>query len=383
MNTLTNLIPDLYAALDTVSREQVGFIPAVARNSTAERAAVGELVRYPIAPSATVDDITPAMATPEPTAQTIGNGSISITKARRAEFGYVGEEQRGLNNGPGHMTVQADQIAQAMRALCNEVEYDLALAAKLNASRAWGDGGTVPFATNTNDVSQTRKILIDNGAPSMDLQLVVNTTAGANLRTLYGITTDRDWSASPIAQQGVLATPHGMAIRETGQGISHVAGDAAGATTDATGYAIGATTITLASAGTGAILAGDVIRFAGDTEQYVVVTGDANVAGGGTVVIQEPGLRQAIPAAATAITVEEAWASNVAFYRNAIQLVTRAPAVPREGDAAIDSMMLTDPRSGLSFEVRVYPGYRKVRYELGLAWGVAVTQKRHTALLLG
>ena len=34
-NTLTNLIPSLYAGLDMVSRELVGFAPAVGRNSTA------------------------------------------------------------------------------------------------------------------------------------------------------------------------------------------------------------------------------------------------------------------------------------------------------------------------------------------------------------
>lgn len=386
-NTLTNLIPDLYAGLDTVSRELVGFIPAVARSSTAERAAVGENVRYPIAPAGNSSNISPAMQVPEPTDQTIGNGSITISKAKAAEFGFVGEEQRGLNNGPGYNTVQADMFAQALRVLVNEIERDIATAATLAASRAHGTVGTVPFASNMADAAQLRKILVDNGAPPSDLNLVVDSTTGANVHTLYGINTNRDWSTVPINQQGVLITPYGMAIRESAGFADHTAGTAAGATTNDAGYAVGATTITLASAGTGTLVAGDVISFAGDPNKYVVTSGDTSVANGGTVTIQEPGLRQAIPAAATEITVVESadgdWSpAGVAFYRNAIQLVTRAPALPQEGDLAMDRMTLTDPRSGLAFEVSMYPGYRKVRFEVALAWGWRVTQPRHTALLL-
>lgn len=395
-NILTDLIPSLYAGLDTVSRELVGFIPAVARNSTAERAAVNQLVTYPISPAGNVSDISPAMTVPEPTDQTIGNGSIIISKARAAEFGFIGEAQRGLNTGPGYNLVQADMFAQGLRSLVNEIERDLAAAAVDGASRATGTVGTVPFASNTNDVSQLRKILLDNGAPPSELNLIVDSTAGANLQTLYNINTNRDVSGIPISQQGILTTPSGMAIRESAGLVDHVTGTAAGATTNTAGFAVGVTTIVLASAGTGTILAGDVITFAGDSNRYVVVTGDAAVNGGGTIVIQEPGLRQAIPTSATAITVVRnveaspdinLWApAGVAFYRNAIQLVTRAPAMPIEQRAGqsqlLDQMMLTDQRSGLSFEVSVWGGYRKVRFEVAMAWGWKVTQPRHTALLL-
>ena len=46
-------------------------------------------------------------------------------------------------------------------------------------------------------------------------------------------------------------------------------------------------------------------------------------------------------------------------------------------------MMITDDRSGLAFEVSIYGGYRKVRYEIALAWGVKNIKPQHTCLLLG
>jgi len=383
-NTLTNLIPDLYAALDVVSRELVGMIPAVTMDASVDRAAVNQNVRVAIAPANTAGaDITPAMAIPAEADQTIDNVSIAITKARAFPFSWNGEEQRGVNSGPGYLSIRANQIAQAMRAAVNEVEADLT-ALHTKFSRAAGTAGTTPFATNTAGLTAARKILVDNGAPLSDAALVLDTTAGSSLRTLLNVNSARDESKLPITAQGVITRISDLNVRESGQIVTSTAGTGATVKTNTAGYAVGATTITLKSTGgTGTVVAGDVITFASDTNQYVVVSGDADISDGGTITIAAPGLRKAIPAAETAITIVAAAARNMAFSRSAIVLATRLPERPAEGDNALDVMTITDDRSGLSFEVAIYGGYRKVRYEIALAWGVKVIKPEHTALLLG
>ncbi len=375
-NTLTDLIPDLYAALDKVSREMVGFIPAVGRNSGAERAAVGELVRVPVTGAGNVEDINPSMSVPEPTDQTVDNVAIEITKARTAEFGFVGEEQLGLNNGPGYLTVQGGMIAQAMRKLVNEVERDVA-GTYVAASRAYGTPGANPFQS-LDDTAQVRKILADNGSPMMDLNMVIDTTAGAQMRTLTNLTKANEANDATLLRQGVLLDVHGFAIRESAQVINATAGTGAGYQVNGATAVEGSTVINL-DTGSGEIKAGDVITFAGDSNKYVVTAG---ISGPGDITIAKPGLLQDAPDGA-AVTVESSATMNMAFDREAIQLVTRAPALPQEGDSALDRTTITDPLSGLSFEVSIYGGYRKIRYELALAWGQKVIKPEHTALLLG
>lgn len=381
-NTLTNLIPSLYAGLDTVSRELVGFIPSVTRNVSAERAAVGQPVTYPVSPAMPAADVVPAMTIPEPTDRVVGNGAITITKSRQVNFGFIGEEQVGLNNGLGYSVVQADFFAQGLRTLTNEMEVDLGLEAALNASRAFGTVGTIPFTTNTAESAQIKKILDDNGAPASERSLIIDTTVGAQMRTLVQLNRANESGTTMTLRDGELLNLAGLSVKESAGIATRTAGTAASATTNTAGYAVGATVITLASAGTGTILAGDYVTFAGDTNRYLIVSGDADVSGGGTITIAQPGLRVAMPASARAITMIATSVRNVGFSRSALHLVARRPALPQEGDAAIDAMMLTDPRSGLVFEVRLYAGYRKIRAEVAMAWGVKAVAPRHIAALI-
>lgn len=378
-NTLTNLAPDLYQALDVVSRELVGFIPAVTRDSGVERAAVGQVVRSFVAPASTASDITPAVTPPNDGDQTIGNVSITITKARRVPFRWAGEESKGVNNsGPGAASIRVNQIAQAMRTLTNEIETDLG-GLHIAASRAYGTAGTTPFATNLGDPAQVRKILSDNGAPLSDMQLVIDTSSGAALRTLAQLTKVNEAGDMSMLRQGVLLDIHNFAIRESGQVAQAVTvGTGAAYTTNTAGYAVGATAITVIT-GTGTVLAGDILTFAGDTNKYVVGTALA----AGVVTLAAPGLRKAIAASAVAMTVVAAATRNVAFARTAIVLANRLPALPDGGDMAVDRMNIVDPHSGLTFEIAMYAQYRQMQYEISAAWGVKNVKPEHTALLLG
>lgn len=388
-NTLTRLIPDLYAAMDVVSRELVGMIPSVMRNASAERAAVGQAVVWPIAPTMGTFNVTPAMAVPEPADRTIANDTMTITKSKGVEFGWTGEEQRGLNaGGPGYLSVQGDLFAQGLRTLANEVEGDLVSAAAVAASAATGTAGTTPFATNVGDSAQVRKLLDDAGAPGSERSLILDTSGGAALRTLQNLTRVNEAGTAMTLRDGELLNLNGLSIKETGQPYyTTTYGTAASATTTNAGFAKGATTIALASAGTGTIIAGDFISFAGDSRKYRVVTGDTDTSNGGSVVIAAPGLIMPIPGVATAITVARPssgnYTRNVAFSRNAMALAARAPALPNEGDLAIERRLITDVRSGLTFEVALYPGYRKIRAEVTLAWGVKAVKAEHIVALLG
>jgi len=379
-NVLTNLAADIFKAADVVGRELVGFIPAVTINADgSERVAKGDVVRASFTRAASPVDVSEAMTIPEGTDQTVDSKTLTISNSRAVQIPYTGENVLHLNNGIGFETVYGDQIAQAMRALCNEIEADLAEEAYKNASRAFGTAGTTPFGSNFSEVAEVRQILADNGMPMNDGQasLVLNTVAGTNLRQLAQLQKANEAGGTDLLRQGVLLDLQGLMMRESAQVQSHTKGTGASYLLNDASSAIGDTTIA-ADGGSGTILAGDVVTFNGDTNKYVVNTALA----GGSFAIGGPGLRSAL-ADNAAITVGNGYTANMAFHRRALELAIRAPAVPNGGDAADDALTVQDPASGLVFEVRVYRGYRKTMIEVAVAWGVKAWKPDYIATLMG
>lgn len=380
-NTLTAVLPTIYRAADIVSRELTGFIPAVFRNSSAERAGKDQTISYPIVGSMAAADITPAATSSSGTDRTITAGSMTISKSRKVTFNWTGEEQRSLSNGdqPQLNNILTNQFAQAIRTLVNEIEADLWAAAYKGASRGYGTAGTTPFGTanDLSDFAGVRQILDNNGAPQSDLHLVVGSAAMAKLRGIQSVLFKvNEAGSSEFLRQGILGEVMGLMIHNSYPITTHTKGTGTSYQLSAAG-AVGDTTINV-DTGSGTLLAGDIVTFAGTSDKYV-----ANTAlSGGVFTIGAPGLL-AIEADNDAITIGNNYTPNVAFHRQALHLITRAPAMPVGGDSADDVTIITDPNTGLSFEVALYRQYRQITYEVGMSWGVEAVKSAHIAVLLG
>lgn len=376
-NTLTGLIPTIYTALDVVSREQVGFIPAVARNAKADAAAKGQTVTAPVAPIATTVDITPGPTAPNDGDQNIGNVNVTITKSKMAPVKWNGEEQLAIGPSGTYNTILADQFKQAFRALTNEVDSDLG-ALYYASSRAVGTAGTTPFGIkeDLSDAALARQVLEDNGAPTTDLHMVLGSSATANLRGKQTVLFKANEAGTDaLLREGIIGRLEGFNLHNSA-GVKRVPGGAGAGYLVNGAKQVGDIIIAI-DTGTGGIAQGSVVTFAGDDNKYVVAAATTT-----TITLAAPGLRQSL-ADNTAVTVGGAFTANMAFDRNAFLLAARTPAMPEGGDSADDVMNVTDPVSGLTFQVALYRQYRQVRYEVGLAWGVASVKPAHAVLLLG
>lgn len=380
-NSLDAVIPELYKALKITQRERVGMISAVDRDSNIEQGAVGETINIPVVTAKATADVTAAATPPAGADTTVSNRVVTISKAKKSSFVFTGEEELGIRNSGMFENITQQNFAECIRALTNEIETDL-LSLHTEASRAVGVAGTTPFGTVNvlTDFSNSNAALDDLGSPDIDRQMVLGSLATSNLTgiqaTLFRM---NEAGTDDLLRRGIIGEVEGFGIHKTKRLSTFTNGTGSAYTTDTAGYAVGATSIVLIT-GTGTVLAGDVITFAGDATQYVVKTG---VAAPGTVVLQEPGLQNAIAASATALTIAADHIPNLAFDRSAVILGTRAPALPSGGDVAVDRTMIQDPVTGLAFEVSMYAQYRQMSVEVAMAWGFGVANPEYLVKLLG
>ena len=380
-NTLTGLITTIYSALNTVAREQIGFIPAVRKFSfPGKKVAQNEPVTYPIVPAfAAPTPISASNIISDPAGIVVGNDTMLMSNVNAISWGWNGEEAVGLGNSGIFATTQEDAFKQAFRAHANQIEAALANSYK-SASRAVGAAGTTPFNTadNLTDLSTARQALEDNGMWfDGKMKMVLSNKAMANLRGKQTVVFKANEYGNRDAQlTGTVTQLEGWNLHQSGQIISHTKGTGASYVSDG-GSAIGDTTIPVKT-GSGTILAGDVVAFQNDSANKYVVNSALNA---GSFVIGKPGSLATI-ADGNTVTVTNSYGANVCFNEDAIVLISALPNLPEGGDQAVARTTIQDPISGLLFEVSEYKGFRKVIYVVAAAWGYKAVKSEGIAVLM-
>jgi hypothetical protein len=374
-NTLTAVIPKLLAQGLRALRQQAIMPRLVNRSYEVLAGQKGSTVDIPIPSAIVATAVTPA-AVP-PSTPDVAPTSVSIVMDQWFEAPFYLTDKDMLDAVADVVPMQA---SEAIKALCNQVDGALMDLYKTVWSYS-GVAGTTPFAVDAAEWKDARVQLNRWLAPQDSRAIVLDPSAEGNASNLRAFLDASFRGDTAGIIRGFIGEKLGAMWLMDQNVKTHTAGTAAGATTNNAGYALGIKTVTLASAGTGTILVGDVITFAGQTQTYVVTAGDADVSNGGTVSF-EPGLQAAIPASNTAITLKATHVVNLAFHRDAFALASR-PMQSSDPFGLGLFQTAIDETSGLVLRLEVTREHKRTRFAYDILYGVKAVRPELAARIAG
>jgi len=311
-NDLSVLAPKLLAQGLMALRENAVMPRLVNRDYESEAAQKGATVTIPI-PSAIADrNVAPNVVPPASVDSAPTQALIPLDQWREAPFHLTDKEQKeSLDN------VIPMQASEAIKSLVNTANQFIM--SKYKGVYGYvGTAGATPFASDTVDATNSRKVLNNQLAPLDSRRFVLDPDAEAlalNLRAF------QDMSFSGSAQgivEGKINRKLGFDWFMDQQVPTHTAGVLGSIIVNGT-PAIGDTVLPFDGGTATALLEGDIITIAGDTQTYVI-TADITANSGNLAIA--PGL-QAAPADNAVITLKATHVVNLAFHRDAFAFASR------------------------------------------------------------
>lgn len=358
-NDISKVTPQLLAQGLLALRESAPMAMIVNRAYDEMAGPQGSTIDVPIPTNVAARDVTPGITAPA--AQDVGPTSVPIelTQWKEADFTLTDKEQLEVQNGTLPMLAST-----RVRSLGNILNEDLLGEAAKFYGRVEPESGSVPFGDGTTkDASAARTVLNKQVAPMDPRYFIMDPDAEGSALNVRAF---QDASFG-VGGEAIL---EGQIFRRLGFGWimsqlvqSRTSGTGAGYLVNSGSLAIGDKTIA-ADTGTGTILVGDIVTFAGHDQTYVVTS----ALSGGSFAI-EPGLVVA-PADNAAITVDDAGNEqvlNLAMHRDAIALATRPLSGSSHPNAVVDTQI--DPGSGLALRVEYSREHRQDRWAWDILYG--------------
>jgi len=331
----------------------------------------GSTIDVPIPSSVPVVDVVPANLAPNPADQVPTHVGIVLDRWKEAPFQLTDKEMMEVMEGTIPMMAEA-----AIASLVNEVDtYLLSLYTSFYSFT--GTPGITPFASSTVDATEVARLLNNEKAPMDPRWMVLNPNAQANALNLRAFQ-DISWSGSAdVIANGEINRRLGFGWVMDQNVQTHTAGTGAGYLVNGT-PAVGAKIVPV-DTGTGTLVVGDIITFAGDLQTYVITVAFAGGAGNINI---EPGLRIA-PPDDTVITKKASHVVNLGFHRDAIALVSRPLADQADEGFPVFMRTAIDPLSGLVLRLEVTREYKRRRFSYDILYGAKVIRPELGVRLAG
>ena len=386
-NTLTQVTPQLLAQGLMALRENAITPQLVNKQYTSLAGERGSTIDIPVPSAIAAGQVAPSYVAPDDAGFAPTKVSIALDQWYEAPFFLTDKEMLEAMQGTIPM-----QASEAVKALANTVDANLlalyvyfyGYAGTLNA------GGTAhldPFTddngdpTNAAASAEVRKVLNKQLAPLTDRHVIMNPeleAAALNIRAFQDGSYSGDFRA---IRDGKLNDKLGFKWWMNQNVPDHTRGTEDGNTIVNDGgdaLAIGDKTVGV-DGGTGTILKGDLITFAGDETVYVATATTVDSSGGNLLI--EPGL-VADPGDAAAVTVKKGGAQNLVMQRGAIAFATR-PLEQHGSDLGVISRSVVDRISGLTLRLEIVHQHKRTRFSYDILWGSGVVRREFGARLVG
>lgn len=382
-NTLTNVIPTIFAQGFDALREYCVMPRLVNTSYSNDAQAKGNVVNIPIPSAITAVAVTPAAYAPDAAGSSPTVAQITLDQWYEAPFDMTDKDIGIAVDG----TVPR-QVSEAIRSLANNVNSYI-LSKYTGIYGYAGVAGTTPFSVDLSEATQARKVLNRQLAPTNRRVMVLDPEAEAKALDRRAVQDASFRNSAEGIREGNIGRTLGMDWYMDQAIPTHTAGTittgliAKASTAVAAGLKTFAAT-TAASTGACNLKVGDVIAIAGHTTTYVLTATAVQASASTDVTLTfTPGLERAL-AGSEAITVKATHVVNLAFHPDAFGFASRLmqDTVVNPADRA-GMMAKVDPVSGLALRLEVRREFKRTRWSFDMLYGASVVRPEFACRVAG
>lgn len=351
-NTLTAVILQIWA-LGVQALRQNAIMPYLLDRSYEPKAyEKGNVVNVDLPYAVTPYDVSPSHTAVAGEDITPTQVQIAMNNWKGVGFHITDKEQLEMKSD-----FVKNQTTECVKALVNLIDVHCLTVMYPAIYGYSGTAGTTPFA-DIAKVSDVSTVLDNQLCPDGARRMVCNSNAynaAANLEQLASM----DYVADKTAMiEGTLGIRKGFSWWKDQNVPIHTAGTGANYVLNGAGTA-GDTDVAV-DTGSGTVLVGDIVVFAGHTQTYAVTVG---IAAAGTVTIT-PALKEDVADGGT-MTLKATHVLNLAFDQHCAALISR----PLKGIAGELSYQALDPVSGIVLRVEIIRQNKRIYIEFDALYG--------------